>query len=205
MCRANQSLTLPKGTYKVNNTDLSNNKVTLIGLEIYPESSLYPSNQSESKVLKLIGQAGLDIYLCRHDSLKYGPCSSQNADLSFSTQTIKPVLTYWFNDSIIEINAKNLKADDGEFSWRNKGGIESLVDLSEGEVAFSLSDRIINELDDEAFKLSERYLINGFTFDISDRIFTSFNLCKNLHEKYTQYYLKLPKEILQTHLNLECK
>lgn len=202
--KENQKMTLPSGTLRFNNTDI-NNKITLVGVTITPTSSLYPSEQLEGNVFKLIGQAGLDISLCRSDSLSSGPCSSQNADLSFSTETIKPTLTYWFSDSTIEIEANDLKPSKQDLSWRNKGGIESLVDLSEGEVALSFSDIIVNELDTAGFELSKKYLIYGFKFNISSRIFASFKLCSTSQENFTEYYLKLPKEILQTHLNMECK
>ena len=171
---------------------------------INPESNLYPSQKFETDIFKLIGQAGLDISFCRSDSLSHSSCSSENADLSFHTQTVKPTITYWFEDSTIEIEATDLRPDKEEFTRRNKGGIESLIDLSQGQVTLSLSDIIGNELSENSVEL-KNYLINGFSLDILNRRFSSFQLCKNIMPKYMLYFLTLPKEMTQTSLDIKCK
>jgi hypothetical protein len=202
--RQNQQYPLPRGTFRFNHED-TNHTISLIGLIITPESVLYPSEVSENQIYKLVAQAGLDVLLCRKDSLRNGVCSSVNADLSFSTETVRPTLTYWFNDSTIEIEAKDLKPDHTSYSWRNKGGISSLVDLREGIISFSQSDRILNELNQDAFRLSGGYNIFGFKLNILSRSFASFKLCRSGMVNYTIYHLKLPREILQTNLSLECQ
>lgn len=201
--RNNQNMQLPKGTTRFNHTD-TNNMVSLKGIVITPESSLYPSEILETDVFKFVGQAGLDISFCKNDTLNSSFCSLQNSDLSFTTQTIKPTLTYWDSDSTFEIEAKQMITSKEDFARGNKGGIASLVDLSDGVIAFSLSDRIVNELDSKAFNLSKRYLIEGFKINISGYEFSSFQLCKSFMDNYTVYYLKLPTEILKTYINIQC-
>lgn len=192
---------LPVGTYRYNR-DLGNGKVILIGFYIHPESPLYPNEKSEKEIYDIIGNTGLDVSIYKKDNLdSFASLTYQNANLWFTTEKVKPELTYSFEDSIIEIRAGNIKPIPEEYSWRNHGGIESLLDLESGVISFSINGN--QDLDEAGQAAESNIKIYGFSFNVRSRKFASFQLC-SIPSNFPLYYLRLPDNTLQTHLNLDC-
>jgi hypothetical protein len=192
---------LPPGTYRFNRIS-ENGEESLIALVISPESPLFPNGKEEKKVYDLIGEIGLDVEIYKKNKLdSFLVLDYQNANLWFNTERVKPQLKYSIEDTIIEISAANLKPDSHDYSWRNHGGIESLLDLDSGTVSFTIRE---NQNLDKAGQAVERSIeVRGFSFNVKSRRFSSFQLC-TIPAPYHQYYVKLPSDVLKTHLNLRC-
>lgn len=202
--KRNSSAILPVGTFRFDNRD-ENDLITLVGLIILPDSPLYPSATLDKEVYKIVAQGGLDISIIKKDLSKIDGFDFNIPNLSFETQIQKPIITFWANDSILELKVDKLVPDKHSFAWRNKGGIETISDLSESLITLNFSDLIVNQLNDEAFNISKKYLIKGFSVNVSNYIFSTYQLCNTPFDNYIQYYLNLPENMYKTQLNLECK
>ena len=202
--QAGSNLKLPGGVFEIPTINEKGQKVKSTSFIITPGSVLYPSSNREKEIFNLIGQMAIDVSFYKTDSLINSlPAKGKNPNVSFSTKFIKPELEFNTYDTTITIRAKGLRSDLDDYAWRNHGGIESLLDFSNGLVVLSLSDRLIDNLTDDGMELSKSYSITCFSLNINDRKFSSCNLCKETRN-WTTYYLKLPKDILQTHLDIHC-
>jgi hypothetical protein len=193
---------LPVGTYRYDR-DLGNGKVVLIGFYIHPESPLFPNEKSEKEVYDIFGKIGLDVSIYKKDNLdSLTSLTYQNANLWFATQKVKPDLTYSIEDSVIEIMAGNVKPIPEEYSFRNHGGIESLLDLASGAISFTINGN--QDLDEAGQTVEKNIDVYGFSFNVRSRKFETIQLCK-IQAPYPNYYIKLPENTLETHLNMECR
>jgi hypothetical protein len=191
---------LPPGTYRFNT--VGKRTTELLGFIIKPNSPLFPDKKNDKELYEIMGEMALQISIYKYDNIKsFDNPLSQNANLSFTTEKISPELTYWFNDSIIEIHNGGLKPQMDGYSWRNHGGIESLPDLQNGIITLSLNGN--QDLDKEGQDVEKNIKIYGFSFNVRNRKFASFQLC-TISSEFPSYYLKLPASTIETHLNIEC-
>ncbi len=196
---------LPKGVEEIPQFDENGAKGISTRFYIYPESNLFPDSVSEKDIFDLIGQIAIDIKIYKSDSLNnFFPSLGKKPNLSFSTLLLKPSFEFNTTDTTISMVVTGLKANLESFESGNKGGVESLMDLADGLVKISLADYIIEGLSHTGVEASKKLSIENFSFNVSNRKFSSNSLCEKFNRGWTNYYLKLPQNTLQTELNIVC-
>jgi len=192
---------LPEGTDRFLNENDKGQK-NLVGFTIRPESPLFPDIKKEPLIYQLIGESMLDISIYKSDNLKsFQDTLSQDANLFFNTERAKTKLTYWFNDSTIDIQAGGMHPRMESYAWRNHGSIESLLDLPNGIVSFTMNAN--QDFDEATQHILKSIEVRMFSFNVRSRKFSSGSLCRR-PVRYPEYYLKLPASMLETHLNIQC-
>jgi hypothetical protein len=195
---AKPNMKLPSG---VTPSILNSNSIN--GLTIMPGSSLYPDSVKENEVYDLIGRIMLDVKIFKYDSLKKQIAPKYS--LSFPTTFGKPRIWFTAGDTAVTLSIDGLKIPPTDFSWRNQGDIQSLLDLKKSRVTFTYGDEFINDLDDADTAVCKKINIVLFSFNIAGRRFSSGQFCKGPNLDFPDYYIDLPEDILATHLNIPCK
>jgi hypothetical protein len=168
-----------------------------------PGSPLYPDSLTESMAYNLIGKISLDIKLYKYDteSNRLRPKPS----LNFGTVFANPRLWYTPGNETVTMSVDELRIPPSDYSWRNQGDIQSLLDLAKGRISFGYGDAFINNLDAPAEDVCKKIRIGLFSFNIANRRFSSGKFCSVPASDFPGYYLTLPADILATHLNIPCE